>query len=116
MARPRRGQPRGVAQLGSALRSGRRGRRFKSCHPDAVEPEVEGPPSVIGGGPSPSVVRNYRGRMTGRLANIALLVVVPLAAASGLAMFLVGSGPVLAVAVLHGVVGVAVVVLVPWKS
>lgn len=25
---------RGVAQLGSALRSGRRGRRFKSCHPD----------------------------------------------------------------------------------
>ena len=27
-------QPRGVAQLGSALRSGRRGRRFKSCHPD----------------------------------------------------------------------------------
>ena len=26
--------PRGVAQLGSALRSGRRGRRFKSCHPD----------------------------------------------------------------------------------
>ena len=27
-------QLRGVAQLGSALRSGRRGRRFKSCHPD----------------------------------------------------------------------------------
>ena len=27
-------RPRGVAQLGSALRSGRRGRRFKSCHPD----------------------------------------------------------------------------------
>ena len=27
-------QHRGVAQLGSALRSGRRGRRFKSCHPD----------------------------------------------------------------------------------
>ena len=26
--------PRGVAQLGSARRSGRRGRRFKSCHPD----------------------------------------------------------------------------------
>ena len=25
---------RDVAQLGSALRSGRRGRRFKSCHPD----------------------------------------------------------------------------------
>lgn len=25
---------RGVAQFGRALRSGRRGRRFKSCHPD----------------------------------------------------------------------------------
>ena len=25
---------RDVAQLGSALRSGRRGRRFKSCHPE----------------------------------------------------------------------------------
>ncbi|QNJ15110.1 hypothetical protein SynA18461_02493 [Synechococcus sp. A18-46.1] len=23
-----------MAQLGSALRSGRRGRRFESCHPD----------------------------------------------------------------------------------
>lgn len=33
---------RGVAQLGSALRSGRRGRRFKSCHPDVVFPEVKG--------------------------------------------------------------------------
>ena len=30
-----RAHQRGVAQLGSALRSGRRGRRFKSCHPDA---------------------------------------------------------------------------------
>ena len=27
-------QHRGVAQLGRALRSGRRGRRFKSCHLD----------------------------------------------------------------------------------
>ena len=32
------GQPhRGVAQFGRALRSGRRGRRFKSCHLDHVE-------------------------------------------------------------------------------
>ena len=31
-------QLRGVAQLGSALRSGRRGRRFKSCHPDYYFP------------------------------------------------------------------------------
>ena len=28
---------RDVAQLGSALRSGRRGRRFKSCHPDHLK-------------------------------------------------------------------------------
>ena len=27
---------RDVAQLGSALRSGRRGRRFESCHPDSM--------------------------------------------------------------------------------
>ena len=26
-----------MAQLGSALRSGRRGRRFKSCHPDQCD-------------------------------------------------------------------------------
>jgi DMSO/TMAO reductase YedYZ molybdopterin-dependent catalytic subunit len=54
--------------------------------------------------------------MTGRLANVALLVVVPLATASGIAMFVLGSGPVLPIAVLHGLVGLAVVVLVPWKS
>jgi DMSO/TMAO reductase YedYZ molybdopterin-dependent catalytic subunit len=54
--------------------------------------------------------------MTGRLANLALLVVVPAATASGFVMFLLGSGPVLLVAVVHGVVGLAVVVLVPWKS
>jgi DMSO/TMAO reductase YedYZ molybdopterin-dependent catalytic subunit len=61
-------------------------------------------------------VRKYRGRMTGRLANVALRVVVPLATASGLVMFLLGSGPMLPVAVLHGLLGLAVVVLIPWKS
>ena len=35
-------QLRGVAQLGSALRSGRRGRRFKSCHPDHIKPGQSG--------------------------------------------------------------------------
>lgn len=30
----RKGTLRDVAQLGRALRSGRRSRRFKSCHPD----------------------------------------------------------------------------------
>lgn len=54
--------------------------------------------------------------MTGRQANLALLVVVPLAALTGFAMFLLGSGPVWPVAILHGVVGLLVVVLVPWKS
>lgn len=29
---------RDVAQLGRALRSGRRGRKFKSCHPDLQVP------------------------------------------------------------------------------
>ncbi len=28
---------RGVAQLGSVLRSGRRGRKFESCHPDSTK-------------------------------------------------------------------------------
>ena len=54
--------------------------------------------------------------MKGREANLALLVVVPLAAATGFTMFLLGSGPVWPVALLHGAVGLLVVVLVPWKS
>ena len=54
--------------------------------------------------------------MTGRWTNLALLLLVPLAACSGLVMFVVGSGPVWLVAVLHGVVGLTVVALVPWKS
>ena len=44
--RPVRRPLRGVAQFGSALRSGRRGRRFKSCHPDCVVSQV------IGNGPN----------------------------------------------------------------
>ena len=54
--------------------------------------------------------------VSGRQANLALLVVVPLSAATGFTMFLLGSGPVWPVAILHGVVGLLVVVLVPWKS
>ena len=34
---------RDVAQLGSALRSGRRGRRFESCHPDFLSPPPQAP-------------------------------------------------------------------------
>jgi DMSO/TMAO reductase YedYZ molybdopterin-dependent catalytic subunit len=54
--------------------------------------------------------------MKGRQANLFLLVIVPLAALSGAVMFLLGSGPVWPVAVLHGAVGLAVLVLTPWKS
>ena len=42
---------RDVAQLGSALDWGSRGRRFKSCHLDG-EVQVSGPPvGIVGGGP-----------------------------------------------------------------
>jgi len=54
--------------------------------------------------------------MSGRLANLALLVVVPLAAATGFTMFVLGSGPIWPVAILHGVVALLMVVLVPWKA
>jgi len=62
------------------------------------------------------VDRPYGWAMTGRWSNLALLVVVPLAAVSGFVLFLVGSGPVWLVAVLHALIGLAVVVLIPWKS
>ena len=45
--------PRDVAQLGSAQRSGRWGRRFKSCHPDFIKklniqcPPLEGGPKFV---------------------------------------------------------------------
>ncbi|WP_432890571.1 molybdopterin-dependent oxidoreductase [Kribbella sp. CA-245084] len=54
--------------------------------------------------------------MNGRLTNLVLLGVVPLAAVSGLCMFIFGGGFVWPIAFLHGVLGLAVVVLVPWKS
>ncbi|WP_295693643.1 molybdopterin-dependent oxidoreductase [Lapillicoccus sp.] len=54
--------------------------------------------------------------MPTRWTNLALLWIVPLAALSGFAMFLVGSGPVLLVALVHGVIALLVVVLTPWKS
>ncbi|HEU4332138.1 MAG TPA: molybdopterin-dependent oxidoreductase [Lapillicoccus sp.] len=53
--------------------------------------------------------------MTGRWANLALAVLVPLSLLSGVALFLVGSGPVWLVAVLHGGLGLAFLALVPWK-
>jgi len=53
--------------------------------------------------------------MTGRWANLALAVLVPLSLLSGVALFLVGSGPVWLVAVLHGGLGLGFLALVPWK-
>lgn len=53
--------------------------------------------------------------MKGRWANLALATLVPAAALSGVALFLVGSGPVWLVAVLHGGLGLGPLALVPWK-
>lgn len=58
----------------------------------------------------------YRCGVSGRWSNLALLVVVPLAGISGFAMFLFGSGLVWPVALVHAVLGLALVVLIPWKS
>lgn len=54
--------------------------------------------------------------MAGRRTNLALLALLPLAVASGAITFLVGSGPVAPIVVGHGVIGLALVVLAPWKS
>jgi DMSO/TMAO reductase YedYZ molybdopterin-dependent catalytic subunit len=51
----------------------------------------------------------------GRWANLALVVLVPAAALSGVALFLVGSGPVWLVAALHAGLGLGPLALVPWK-
>jgi DMSO/TMAO reductase YedYZ molybdopterin-dependent catalytic subunit len=53
--------------------------------------------------------------VTGRWANLALGALVPLATLSGFGLFLVGSGPLWLVAVLHGGLGLGLLVLVPWK-
>ncbi|MET3805256.1 uncharacterized membrane protein YhaH (DUF805 family) [Nakamurella sp. UYEF19] len=54
--------------------------------------------------------------MAGRRTNLALLALLPLAVVTGAVTFLVGSGPISLVVIAHGVVGLALVVLVPWKS
>src|SRR4051812_5002389 len=54
--------------------------------------------------------------MAGRRTNLALLALLPLAVLTGAGTFLVGSGGVRLVVVAHGVVGMALIVLVPWKS
>jgi DMSO/TMAO reductase YedYZ molybdopterin-dependent catalytic subunit len=54
--------------------------------------------------------------MVGRRTNLALLLLVPAATLSGAVTFLVGSGPVAAVVVAHGVAGLAVLTVSPWKA
>jgi hypothetical protein len=55
-------------------------------------------------------------RAAGRGTNLALLMLVVLALASGVTAFAVGSpGPARIVTVIHGVAGLAIVALIPWK-
>src|ERR1700712_5350947 len=54
--------------------------------------------------------------MAGRRTNLALLALLPLATVTGAITVLVGSGPIALVVIAHGVVGLALVVLLPWKS
>jgi DMSO/TMAO reductase YedYZ molybdopterin-dependent catalytic subunit len=56
-------------------------------------------------------------RRAGRATNLALFALLVLAPASGVTAFAAGNpGPARIVAVTHGVVGLAVVALIPWKS
>jgi len=52
----------------------------------------------------------------GRMTNLALLVALLLAFATGTVVVAAGSSPGRWVALAHGVVGVAVVLLIPWKT
>ncbi|MGH9135795.1 MAG: hypothetical protein ACRD0G_01955, partial [Acidimicrobiales bacterium] len=54
--------------------------------------------------------------MTGRRTNLALLVVVLAALLTGGVAFGTGAGAARVVTAGHGIVGLAVVLLVPWKS
>jgi DMSO/TMAO reductase YedYZ molybdopterin-dependent catalytic subunit len=56
-------------------------------------------------------------RRAGRRTNLALLLFLVLALASGVTAFAVGNpGPARIVAVTHGVAGLTIVALIPWKS
>lgn len=54
--------------------------------------------------------------MAGRRTNLALRALLPAAAVTGGVAFAVGSGPVALVVGAHAVVGLALVVLAPWKT
>jgi hypothetical protein len=57
-----------------------------------------------------------RRRPPGRVTNLALLVALLLAIATGTGAVAAGSAGGRWVAITHGIVGVAVVLLVPWKT
>src|SRR5215468_2071920 len=65
--------------------------------------------------PSPSPVRRLL-RPPGRQANQALLVVLLFAFGTGIATVAIGSPDGAWVAIGHGICGMAVVLLIPWKS
>ncbi len=54
--------------------------------------------------------------MAGRRTNLGLLLLLPVAVLTGFGAFLAGSGPVVVVVGLHAVVGLAILLLLPWKS
>ncbi|MGH9025701.1 MAG: molybdopterin-dependent oxidoreductase [Acidimicrobiia bacterium] len=54
--------------------------------------------------------------MAGRRTNLALLLLLPLALATGIGAYAVGTEWVQWVVVAHGVLGIAIVALAPWKS
>src|SRR4051794_36017919 len=56
------------------------------------------------------------GAVAGRRTNLALLGLATAAVATGAAAFAVGSPGGQAVAIAHGVAGLAIVLLAPWKS
>jgi DMSO/TMAO reductase YedYZ molybdopterin-dependent catalytic subunit len=54
--------------------------------------------------------------MAGRRTNLALLALLLIAFVTGLASWIVGPGAVRWIVIAHGVVGLSIVVLAPWKS
>jgi hypothetical protein len=54
--------------------------------------------------------------MAGRRTNLALLALLILAFVTGVASWIVGPGPVRWIVIAHGIVGLSIVALAPWKS
>jgi len=54
--------------------------------------------------------------MAGRRTNLALLALLLLAFVTGVASWLVGPGVVRVIVIAHGIMGLSIVVLAPWKG